>query len=76
MANLTERQKVDVIVRALEAELDGDLFLRDTDHKVGRIKAIRKGFGSELGRPDAILWCSSLERLNSLRSPDFVRLIP
>jgi hypothetical protein len=54
--NLTERQKVDMIVRALEAELDADLFLGDTDYKVGHIKASRKGFGHELGRPDAVIW--------------------
>lgn len=56
MSELTEPEKVSRIVRALEAELNGDLFLRDEDRKVGRVKAIRKGFGSELGRPDAIVW--------------------
>lgn len=56
MTKLTEPEKVSRIVRALEAELNGDLFLRDMEHKVGCIKAIRKGFGSALGRPDAIVW--------------------
>lgn len=56
MAKLTERQKVSRIVRALEDELDGDLFLGDADKRVGRFKVVRRGFGSELGRPDAVVW--------------------
>ena len=56
MTRLTEVEKVSRIFRALERELDGDLFLRDMGAKVGRLKVIRKGFGSELGRPDVIVW--------------------
>ncbi len=56
MRNLTESEKVSRIVQSLEDELNGDLFLRNLNNKVGRIKAIRKGFGSALGRPDAIAW--------------------
>ena len=56
MRNLTESEKVSRIVQSLEDELNGDLFLKNLNNKVGHIKAIRKGFGSELGRPDAIAW--------------------
>jgi len=56
MPTLTEGEKVSRIVQGLENELNGNLFLRDLNNKVGRIKAIRKGFGSALGRPDAIVW--------------------
>lgn len=56
MSQLSEPEKVSQIVQALQSELDGDLFLRNQDHKVGRVKVIRKGFGTERGRPDAIVW--------------------
>jgi hypothetical protein len=56
MTRLTETEKVSRIFRALERELDGDLFLRNTGTKLGRVKVVRKGFGSELGRPDVIVW--------------------
>ncbi len=56
MTKLTEPQKVTRIVRALKDNLDGDLFLRNTENKVGHFKVVRRGFGSEFGRPDAVVW--------------------
>lgn len=56
MTNLTEPQRVTRIVRTLENQLQGDLFLKDLDHKVGRLRIERRGFGSEPGRPDALVW--------------------
>jgi hypothetical protein len=56
MARLTESEKVSRIYRALERDLDGDLFLGDPKVKVGRVKVLRKGIRTELGRPDVIVW--------------------
>lgn len=56
MTKLTEPQKVSRIVQALEAELNGNLFLDEPDNQVGRFKVVRRGFGSEFGRPDAVVW--------------------
>lgn len=54
--SLSEPEKVAQIVEALKDSLDGDLFLNHPDSKVGRIRAVRRGFGSEYGRPDAVIW--------------------
>lgn len=53
---LSEPAKVAAIVDALVDDLNGDLFLRDLELPVGQIRAVRRGFGSELGRPDAVVW--------------------
>jgi hypothetical protein len=56
MPNLSEKEKVRQICLKLEETLKGDLYFRDEDHKVGSLQPSRIGFGSELGRPDAIVW--------------------
>lgn len=56
MASAEESKKVHAIVQRLEEDLKGDLFFREETNKVGQLTPIRKGFGSELGRPDAIVW--------------------
>ncbi len=56
MAPLSEREKVNKIFKALEHELSGKLFLGDPSRPVGEVKIIRRGFGTELGRPDVVIW--------------------
>ena len=56
MASEEESRKVHAIVQRLEEDLEGDLFLRDETNKIGHLTPIRMGFGSELGRPDALIW--------------------
>jgi hypothetical protein len=53
---LSEPDKVAKIVEALVNSLNGDLFLNHAESKIGQIRAIRRGFGSEFGRPDAVVW--------------------
>ena len=53
---LSEPEKVAKIVEMLVDDLNGDLFLKNLDSKVGQIRAVRRGFGSEYGRPDAVVW--------------------
>ena len=54
MSGFTEREKVRLIVERLENEIDGDLFLHD--RKIGSVRTTRRGFGTELGSPDAVIW--------------------
>ena len=56
MNKLSEPQKVQKIVKALENEIQGPLYLNDTENRVGEIIVSRRGFGSELGSPDAVIW--------------------
>jgi hypothetical protein len=56
LSEQTEKEKVAQILRTLERQIGGELFLRNTDRRIGRIKVIRKGFGTERGRPDVIAW--------------------
>ena len=56
MTDLPEKEKVRQICLKLEETLKGELFFRDDEHKVGSLQPTRIGFGSELGRPDAIVW--------------------
>ena len=53
---LSEPAKVAAIVDILVDDLNGDLFLKNLESPVGQIRAVRRGFGSELGRPDAVVW--------------------
>lgn len=55
MSNLSEFEKVSKIYHALE-NCNGPIYLRDLENKIGEIKVLRKGFGSELGRPDVLVW--------------------
>jgi hypothetical protein len=55
MSNLNEFEKVTKIYHALE-NCNGPLYLRNLENEIGEIKVIRKGFGSELGRPDVLIW--------------------
>lgn len=52
---MKEPDKVRHIVRRLSDELSGPLYLGDESRKVGSINVLRRGFGSEYGRPDALV---------------------
>jgi hypothetical protein len=56
MASSEESRKVHAIVKRLEEDLQGELFFRDETNKIGQLTPLRVGFGSELGRPDALIW--------------------
>lgn len=56
MPNVSEKEMVRQICLKVEETLKGELYFRDEEHKVGSIQPSRIGFGSELGRPDAIVW--------------------
>jgi|GEM_PF-5058101 len=53
---LTEPDKVAKIVEVLSSTLNGDLFLDHSESRMGQIRVMRRGFGSEFGRPDAVVW--------------------
>ncbi|MDI9549566.1 MAG: hypothetical protein QM346_18385 [Chloroflexota bacterium] len=52
---MKEPDKVRHIVRRLDDELSGTLFLDSEQRPVGRIYTMRRGFGSEYGRPDVLV---------------------
>ncbi len=56
MAPLSEREKVRRITNALEREVEGQLFLNNLEQPVGRIEVDRRGYSSELGSPDVVVW--------------------
>lgn len=56
MPPLSEREKVRRITNALERELEGQLFLSGREQSIGRIEVARRGYSSELGSPDVVIW--------------------
>jgi hypothetical protein len=56
MVPLSEREKVRRITNALEREVEGQLFLNNLEQPVGRIEVDRRGYSSELGSPDVVVW--------------------
>lgn len=56
MNKLSEPQKVQKIIQALEDEIQGPLYFDSTENRVGEIIVSRRGFGSERGSPDAVIW--------------------
>ena len=52
---MKEPDKVRHIVRRLNEEVSGILYLGSEARAVGRVQVLRRGFGSEYGRPDAVV---------------------
>lgn len=76
MAPVPEREKVRQITNTLERELEGQLFLNVREKAIGRIEVERRGFGTERGSPDVVVWVTIelhiLGALTRLRVPILV----
>lgn len=54
MSSQEESIRVSKIYQILENDIQGDIYSQGK--KIGRVYVIRRGFGSERGRPDVITW--------------------